>query len=472
MQSQRYQSVRTLALVWLCAAFLFSACNPTTPQKMQEPTPSIEPTTIKTLSSQESPTNTLLPTPSETTLPSPSSALLIIEFSPIDRAIRQVPITEPINGVEALQATGLEIVTADFGDSGVAVCSIGGIGCPADNCFCSTKFWSYEGWADEVWQPYQTGPSDVTVAPGAIEGWRWAELGDIGLPPAPALVSAARAYKWMQQQQDRQSGGYDSPSSSLEVLLAIGANKLLADQWSATEDSLSLGDYWQSNAQTYATDGVANAGKLSAALSATGTCWPAGTIEPSSYYTGTNGQYSPHAGFQAWGILGSLAISQTVSVEAVEFLKNLAQPDGGWEWNQGFGSDTNTTALIIQSLIAAGEPPDSPIISNALNYLKSAQNADGGFTYSPTSQFGTDSDVNSTSYVVQSILAAGQSPISSIWTISETNPIEYLLGMQLVNGSFEWQKGSGENLTATAQAATALLGIPYPIRIAGVPSCP
>jgi prenyltransferase beta subunit len=195
-------------------------------------------------------------------------------------------------------------------------------------------------------------------------------------------------------------------------------------------------------------------------------------MEPGSYYNSMDGQYSPHAGFQAWGILGSLAISQTVPAEAVEFLKNLAQPDGGWEWNQGFGTDTNTTSLVIQTLIAAGELPDAPIVSNALNYLKSAQNTDGGFTYSPKSEFGTDSDVNSTSYVVQAILAVGQSPITATWTISETNPIEYLLGMQLENGSFEWQKGSGKNLVATAQAATALLGKSYPIRIADLSTCP
>jgi hypothetical protein len=231
-------------------------------------------------------------------------------------------------------------------------------------------------------------------------------------------------------------------------------------------------DYWQANAQAYSADGPASSGKLAVGLAAAGGCWPAGAAEPSSYYSGTNGQYSPHAGFQAWGILGSLALSQTVPMEAVDYLITLAQPDGGWEWNQGFGSDTNTTALVIQTLVAVGEPPDSEIIAKALQYLKSAQNSDGGFTYSPTSQFGTDSDVNSTAYVLQSLLAAGQSPISDVWRVNGSTPMDYLPGMQLDNGSYEWQPGSGENLVATAQAATALLGRTYPLYRASLSACP
>ena len=471
MRSRTNPSVFILIVIFLLAALIFVACS-SSPQATSVLTPVSSAPVLATEPAIQIPTATLPLTSTQTQSPQATSALIIVEFGPNDRVVRQISVTDPISGIEALQATGLEIVTADFGDSGVAVCSIAGVGCPAEDCFCSSQFWSSASWSADAWQLYQSGPSSVSIAPGAIEGWQWTEVGSAGLPPAPALVSIAAAYNWMQNQQDPATGGYDSPSTSLEVLLAIGANRLRAEDWSLSAGSPSLMDYWQANAQAYSADGPASSGKLAVGLAAAGGCWPAGAAEPSSYYSGTNGQYSPHAGFQAWGILGSLALSQTVPMEAVDYLITLAQPDGGWEWNQGFGSDTNTTALVIQTLVAVGEPPDSEIIAKALQYLKSAQNSDGGFTYSPTSQFGTDSDVNSTAYVLQSLLAAGQSPISDVWSINGVTSMDYLPGMQLDNGSYEWQPGSGENLVATAHAAAALLGRTYPLHRASLSACP
>jgi hypothetical protein len=473
MRSWTIQFILLSTLVWLSGAVILSACSQGTLPPVESSKIAATPTRFAT----DSPTVTREPTDTDQNSstpvpPEPADAILVVEFSPNDRIVRPIEFTVPITGVAALQAAGLEIVTADFGDSGLAVCSIGGVGCPADNCFCSTKFWSYESWTDQSWQPYQSAASGIQVIPGAIEGWRWADFGSGSLPPAPALAAAANTFDWIKTRQDPVTGGYDSPSSSIEVLLALGANGIDASSWRQKPGDPSLMDYWLANAATYSADGPANAGKLAVALAASGTCWPGDALLPSSYYTGTAGIYSPHTGFQAWAMLGTIALSQTLPMESIDYLTSLAQPDGGWEWNQGFGSDTNTTALAIQTLLAAGEPVDSPVILNAVQYLKSAQNADGGFPYAPASQFGSESDVNSTAYVVQAIQALGYVPITTTWTISETNPIQYLASMQLENGSFEWQKGIGENLVASAQAAASLLGRTYPFRIASLPACP
>ncbi len=69
--------------------------------------------------------------------------------------------------------------------------------------------------------------------------------------------------------------------------------------------------------------------------------------------------------------------------------------------------------------------------------MKSSQNDDGGFPYDPDSPWGTDSDANSSAYAVQAIYALGQDPAAA-WTINTTNPISYLLGLQLVDGSIEF----------------------------------
>ena len=167
-------------------------------------------------------------------------------------------------------------------------------------------------------------------------------------------------------------------------------------------------------------------------------------------------------------MLGTASLSETLPVSATEVLKDLQLPNGGWDWASGFGADTNDTALALQALIAAGEPVTSTSVVSGLNFLASAQNVDGGFTYQPGSLYGSESDTNSTAYVVQALLAAGEDPGPGTWTISDTNPISYLLSMQLADGSFEWQPGFGGNQYATQQAIPALLGRPVPILVAEV----
>ena len=69
-----------------------------------------------------------------------------------------------------------------------------------------------------------------------------------------------------------------------------------------------------------------------------------------------DGRFSTDNGFNAWGILGTVALSETVPVDGRWTLVAAILPRGGWEWQAGFGPDSNTTALVIQALVAAGEP--------------------------------------------------------------------------------------------------------------------
>jgi prenyltransferase beta subunit len=155
----------------------------------------------------------------------------------------------------------------------------------------------------------------------------------------------------------------------------------------------------------------------------------------------------------------------------------MAQPNGGWEWSPGWGTDTNSTALAIQALIAAGEPITSSVIISAVNYLQAAQNTDGGFPYDPNSAWGTDSDANSTAYVVQALQAIKQNELIGsanfgAFVLTDTKAISFLLGMQLADGSFEWQSGGGSNLLATQQAIPALLRKAFPFKIRDVADSP
>ncbi len=406
------------------------------------------------------------------TIQKPMNAYVIVQFSPNERIVRKIEFNAPISGLEALTRTGLEIGIAEY-SFGNVVCNIEGFGCPVNDCFCDkTNFWNYGYWDGTTWQSYLVGAGDTQIGDNAIEGWRWGAWDGKPIPSAPPITRTMVSLDWLLSQQVTTNGGYGTRSSSVETLLTIGANRLKAADWRSSPENPSLMDYWVSQGAPYANTGVAESGKLAVGLAASQGCWVANALSPLDSYDQLTGAFASNSsGYQAWAILGTLAFRQEIPMKAIEYLKSSAQPDGGWEWMAGLTSDTNTTALAIQALIAAGEPISSTVVVNALNFLKTSQNEDGGFPYDPDSSWGTQSDTNSTAYVVQAIWAAGQDPTVDPWVINQTNPIEFLLNMQLEDGSFEWQDGSGSNLLATQQAIPALLGNPYPFHISTLLEC-
>jgi hypothetical protein len=404
----------------------------------------------------------------------PDEANVVVQFDDSDVIVRHINFTAPISGLKALQMTGLNIGTYNFG-WGIAICNIEGVGCPATaaDCFCSANFWGYNYWDGSAWQGYLVGAADSVINDGAVEGWRWGAWGASALP-APPITAASAALEWLAAQQSTSDGGYGGNSSTVGSILAIGANKLKAAEWRRQANSPSLLHYVLANGAVYANTGAGESGKLAVALAAASGCWPVGALKPTDYYSPTTGAFASQSINQSWAMLGVRALSQTVPVTAAQYLKDMAQPNGGWEFAPGWGTDTNSTALAIQALVAAGEPVTSSAIVSGLAYLKSTQNiTDGGFPYDPNSGWpgAEDSDTDSTAYVVQAILAAGQDPLTDTWKVASSDPISYLLSMQLPDGSFEWQKGYGANLKATQDTIPALLNGPFPTKVADLDGC-
>ncbi|HUP27990.1 MAG TPA: prenyltransferase/squalene oxidase repeat-containing protein [Chloroflexia bacterium] len=171
-----------------------------------------------------------------------------------------------------------------------------------------------------------------------------------------------------------------------------------------------------------------------------------------SYDPGT-GHYGKDAIGHAFAVLGVAATGQVPS-DAAKYLKAIQTRDGGWAFTgdtAAGAADTNTTAVAVQALIAAGEPETSPVIQRALAYLATQQNPDGGYPYQKGGEFGSESDVNSSAYVMQALIAAS----------SDTQKVgDYLLSMQKPNGAFQWKKSEpDDNAGATYQAIPALLGV-------------
>ena len=157
--------------------------------------------------------------------------------------------------------------------------------------------------------------------------------------------------------------------------------------------------------------------------------------------------------------LAMLALARSgaaVPAKATATLEALQSPQGGWAFAGGEKADVDTTALAVQALIAAGRPSNSGPAGRGIGYLHSLQNADGGFPYQVPSEYGTESNVNSTALVAQMIVAAGDQPES--WAASHGNPLSYLVRMANASGALGFQSSfADDNVLATAGAVPALL---------------
>jgi uncharacterized repeat protein (TIGR01451 family) len=393
-----------------------------------------------------------------------STAHVVVVFSGEKATVRPITWTGTISRVTALELAGFNV-----GTSGGFICNIEGDGCPVTNCWCPDNWWWQGNWdaERETWNAPWPLPNPTD---GDVLGFRNNTSWGPPVFPAQSYLGSLKALNWLRDQQQT-DGGFGSAGSTAEVLMAIGANRIDATTWRRSTSVLAN---MLANGVSLASDGydpAAGAGKLAVALAANGGCWPVGAQRPMDHYSPVTGKFSINLGSHAWAMIGTAALDQTVPASATAHLESVQLPSGGWEWSAGWGADTNSTALAIQALVAAGEPVTSTTIVGALNYLEGAQNDDGGFPYDPASPWGTDSDTNSTAYVIQALLATGQDPLTGTWTVTSSNPISFLVSMQLPDGSFEWQKGLGGSQFATQQTIPALLGRPLPVRVAAIDPC-
>jgi squalene cyclase len=159
----------------------------------------------------------------------------------------------------------------------------------------------------------------------------------------------------------------------------------------------------------------------------------------------------------AFGIQALVATGTPVPQLAIDTARDSQIEDGSWAFDgtmtAGAG-DTNTTAMMVQALVAAGVT--SELVTNATDYLVSAQNEDGGFPYQP----GAESDANSTALVIQAMIAANEENHADALKNAETA----LAGMQNESGAFFYMASTpDDNAFATVQAIPALVGLAFPL---------
>jgi hypothetical protein len=260
-------------------------------------------------------------------------------------------------------------------------------------------------------------------------------------------------------------GDESTPGSTLDAVFALIAGGF--EPTPVYNKGASPVDYLVANAAEYASDpGAAAKLALAAALVARD---PSVGVEPSDF-GGVDllaimaGAVDPETG--AYGLdlfdeclylLALAAADEPVPDAVYQHLHSSRATDGGWEFTPGAGSDTNTTAMVVQALVAAGAPPGDHAVEVALGYLRTAQNDDGGFGFLP----GEDTDPNSTALAIQAVVAAGRDVEADPYVRNGNTPLDALAAFQNpATGALQF---FGEDSAfATYQAVPALLLAPFP----------
>lgn len=185
-----------------------------------------------------------------------------------------------------------------------------------------------------------------------------------------------------------------------------------------------------------------------------------------AYFDPATGRYGDGQAFtQALAIQGLVAAGESVPAAALTFLRTAEDSDGGWDFQDVHDdpnaatnfdtSDSNSTAMVLMALDAAG---DHSRDTAALGWLHPLQNTDGGFSFQ-----GGGSDPDSTALVLQAILATGASPTSPAWTVSGRTPAAELVATQDAGGGYTFPGNSGPDTFTTSQVPPALDGTAFPI---------
>jgi len=135
------------------------------------------------------------------------------------------------------------------------------------------------------------------------------------------------------------------------------------------------------------------------------------------------------------------------------------------------GPDTNSTALAVEGMVAQGAL-GATAAKSALGFFKRAEDVDSGWGYEPKSGSKSSPDPDSTALVIQALLALGAPPWSSTFVKSGTDPVALLLADQITSGTgtgaISYPGFPGANLLATYQVIPALAGVTFAYNI-GIP---
>ncbi|MBV8301356.1 MAG: hypothetical protein JOY68_05495 [Candidatus Dormibacteraeota bacterium] len=162
----------------------------------------------------------------------------------------------------------------------------------------------------------------------------------------------------------------------------------------------------------------------------------------------------------------SLAIQAVVNAtgawpaNALLLLADNQDSDGGWNYKDSkddpVGSDTNSTAMALMALDAAG---DHTFDAAALAWLRTQQDTDGGFPY----QAGDGTDPDSTALVIQAIVATGDDATTAAWAKVGATALNALVMEQTANGGYTYPGNAAPDVLTSAQVPPGLERAAFPV---------
>jgi len=149
---------------------------------------------------------------------------------------------------------------------------------------------------------------------------------------------------------------------------------------------------------------------------------------------------------QALAILGLAAHGDPIPAAAVDYLL-LKQLDDG-TWDNGFGSDPDTTALVVVALLASGQvDQEHDAIQAAFQYFKDIQLENAGWRPMWDSSM---INVDTTGWITLDLVSAGEDLVN--WRVDNNSPRDALHSAIQEDGSI------GENIINVYSTVEALLG--------------
>ena len=315
----------------------------------------------------------------------------------------------------------------------------------------------------------------ATVAPLSGTGSMAQEATPDAVSESAAMSPVEAASAWLCEQQDASGGfiglsGEPDPGTTTDAVMALYAAQQRDPSAAASLDAALAYLEREENGVAYARTGPGQAAKLALAaviggrdprdfagldLVAAMTA-PLATPVPD----GIGGIYGDDLYDHALVLIALTAAGEAIPDAALEPLRTAPGADGGWAFDGSTApgaADSNTTALVIQALVANGHR-DDPMINRALAFLSTLLVPDGGFAYGPADPL--VADANSTALVLQALIAAGEDPASPKW-----GNAPLVLGLfQTPSGGLRYMAADEEpNLLATVQAIPAMEGLPLPV---------
>ena len=293
-------------------------------------------------------------------------------------------------------------------------------------------------------------------------------------PPIKQVINSGLGYLKANQQPNGGitgfSGTADPDTTARSVIAFVAAGQKPGEV--VTGEGKSMLDYLATEAMTFTHDttGTLFPGRTGELLTAVVVAGEnpkvfggmdlieqlVGSVHPDTgaYSTTARQGYSSGAASdvsQAWIVLGLSLSKQDVPLVAVQYLVTSQGTDGSW----GAG-DPDTSALVMTALLASQKVDvNSPAIQKAIEYFQNTQAGSAGWKPS----WDTDPiNADSTGWIIQALISAGEDLRVQSWTKNNTNPIDALLGLQKPDGSIG---GSTANTYSTAEAIIGLAGIPF-----------